>query len=168
MTSLWTEEGHVPASNGAALDRLMRSIGYVMLTWSSLESAFLEDIRRLRSKDGDSLESSIRSRGSFSERLAEWRALISQKTRRNPEVAREVGELATLAEGLRRHRMLIAQHFVGADLQGTENSPAILVAEGGVSSGRAAQQRFTQSDLDRLIEEMSDCRVRLLRLADHM
>jgi hypothetical protein len=146
----------------------MRSIGYVLLNWTSLESAFIDDIRRMRASDGDRAELSTRARGGFSERLAEWRALMSQKTRRNAEVAQEVGELATLAEGLRRNRLLIGQHFVGAISGDAEGGPAILVAEGGVSSARITQQKFAQSDLDKLIEELNDCRLRLLRLAERV
>lgn len=153
-------------ADGHVMDRLMCSMGYVMLHWSLLERAFLEDIRRLRMGDGDSGESSIRARGAFSERLAEWRALMSLKTRRNPEAALEVGELATLAERLRRQRNLIGQHFVGAMAGDSDGGPAILISEGGVSSMRSAQQPLTQAALDGLRAEMDDCRRRITLLAE--
>jgi hypothetical protein len=148
------------------LDRLMRSMGYVMLHWSLLERAFLDDIRRLRMIDGDSGEASIRARGAFSERLAEWRALTSLKTRRNPEGAQEVGDLSTLAERLRRQRNLIGQHFSGATTERRDGGPAIFVSEGGVASIKSSQQPITQESLDQLIAEMDDCRRRISRLAD--
>lgn len=144
----------------------MRSLGYVMLHWSLLERAFLADIRRLRMVDGDSGETSIRARGAFSERLAEWRALMSLKTRRNQEAAQEVGELSTLAERLRRQRNLIAEHFAGATTASEEGGPAIFVSEGGPASLRSTQQGFDQSSLDALIAEMDGCRSRIAGLAD--
>jgi hypothetical protein len=147
-----------------SMDRLMRSLGYVMLHWSFLERAFLDDIRRLRMVEGDSGDNSIRARGAFSERLAEWRALMSLKTRRQPEAAQEVGELSTLTERLRRQRNLIAEHFVGATTAAQEDGPAIFVSEGGLSSLRSSQQTFDQSALDELIEEMDRCRERITRL----
>ena len=95
----------------AAMDALMERLGYVMLHWSLLERAVLQEIKRLRSADGDTGESSIRGRGAFSERLAEWQALVSLKGRRNAKIANEVGEIASKAERLRRTRNLLAQHF---------------------------------------------------------
>jgi hypothetical protein len=149
-----------------ALDRLMSSMGYVMLHWSLLERAFLADIRRLRMVDGESGETSIRARGSFSERLAEWRALMSLKSRRTPQAAHEVGELSTLAERLRRQRNLIGLHFSGATVASDDGGPAIFVSEGGVASIRSAQQALSQAALDQLIAEMDDCRARISRLAE--
>lgn len=151
-----------------AMDRLMRSLGYVMLHWSLLERAFLDDIRRLRMVEGDSGEASIRARGAFSERLAEWRALMSLKTRRLPEAAQEVGELSTLTERLRRQRTLIGQHFIGATTEPEEDGPAIFVAEGGLTSARSSQQAISQAALDDLIDEMDRCRERIARLQSMM
>ena len=51
------------APEGGELDRLMQSLGYVLLHWTLLERAFLDDIRRLRMSDGDTAETSIRQRG---------------------------------------------------------------------------------------------------------
>jgi hypothetical protein len=156
-------EDHCPE-----MDRLMQSLGYVLLHWSLLEHAFIGDIRRLRTGEGNFAESSARVRGGFSEKLAEWRALMSLKTRRNPEAAQEVGDLSTLAERLRRQRNLIAQHFMGATTDAAEGEPALLVSEGGVGSMRSSQQVVTQSELDRLIAELDDCRRRISRLAERI
>jgi hypothetical protein len=143
----------------------MRAVGYVMLHWSELERAVLGDIKRLRMADGDSGETSKRARGSFSERLAEWRALVSLKSRRNPAAANEVGEIATQAERLRRARNLIAQHFAGVeDHEGNEIQ--ILVSENGISSLRSSQTGFNLSQLNELITEMQQIRSRILRLKD--
>lgn len=148
------------------MDRLMRSLGYVLLHWSLLERAFLADIRRLRMVEGDSGETSIRARGAFSERLAEWRALMSLKSRRSQQAAQEVGDLSTLAERLRRQRNLIAQHFAGATTASDEGGPAIFVSESGPAALRSTQQAFDQSALDSLIREMDCCRQRIAGLAD--
>jgi hypothetical protein len=147
------------------MDRLMRSLGYLLLHWSLLEHAFVADVQRLRSSEGSFAETPRRLRGGFSEKLAEWRALMSLRTRRYPTAAKEVGELSTLAERLRRQRNLITQHFMGATVDASEGEPALLVAEGGVGSMRLAQQVVTQSELDQLINELDDCRRRISRLA---
>ncbi len=148
------------------MDHLMRSLGYVLLHWSLLEHAFIDDIKRLRTGEGNFAESSARVRGGFSEKLAEWRALMSLKTRRDPDAAQEVGDLSTLAERLRRQRNLIAQHFMGATSDVAEGEPALLLAEGGVGSMRSSQQVVTQSQLDQLIAEQDNCRRRITALAE--
>lgn len=151
-----------------AMDQLMQSLGYVLLHWSLLEKAFTHDVRRLRLGEGNFSESSSRARGGFSEKLAEWRALMSLKSRRDPHIAQEVGELSTLAERLQRQRNLIAQHFVGASTDPSEGEPALLMSEGGVGSSRASGQVVTQSELDHLIAELEDCRRRVIRLPEIM
>ena len=148
----------------AETDKLMMSLGYVMLHWSLLERAVLDDIRRLRKVDGDN-ETSVRARGSFSERLAEWRALVSLKSRRNPAAATEVGEIASQAERLRRMRNLIAHHFTGAE-ETESGERQVLVSEGGISSLRASQTAFSTAQLDTLISEMRVARLRILGLKD--
>lgn len=146
------------------MDRLMQSLGYVLLHWSLLEQAFISDVRRLRIGEGNFAESSARARGGFSEKLAEWRALMSLKSRRNPDVAREVGELSTLAERLRRQRNLIAQHFMGASTDPRDGEPGLLLSEGGMGSSKMSGQVVTQSELDHLIAELDGCRRRINHL----
>lgn len=143
----------------------MRAVGYVLFNWSELERAVLDDIKRLRMADGDSGEASKRARGSFSERLAEWRALVSLKSRRNPAAANEVGEIATQAERLRRTRNLLAHHFAGAEIH-EGNECQVLVSENGISSLRSSQVGFTSTQLNELIREMQEIRSRILRLKD--
>ena len=157
-----------PQDHAPEMDRLMRSLGYVLLHWSLLENAFVVDVRRLRSGEGSFAEAPSRVRGGFSEKLAEWRALMSLKTRRTPAAAQEVGDLSTLAERLRRQRNLITQHFMGATIDPSEGEPALLVAEGGVGSMRSSQQVVTQSELDHLIDELDDCRRRIGQLAQSL
>ena len=86
-----TDLARTADEDGAVLDQLMMSLGYVMLHWSQLERAVLDEIKRLRSAEGDTGESSIRARGAFTERLAEWRAVVSLKSRRNLKAAKKVG-----------------------------------------------------------------------------
>ncbi len=155
-----------PSDHAPELDRLMRSLGYLLLHWSLLEHAFIDDIQRLRSSEGSFAETPRRLRGGFSEKLAEWRALMSLRTRRFPTAAKEVGDLSALAERLRRQRNLITQHFMGATVDASEGEPALLVAEGGVGSRRLTQQVVTQSQLDQLIDELDNCRRRIKRLEE--
>ena len=66
------------------MQQLMASVGSVMLHWCHLEDALTDTIRQLRIVSEGSANL-IRVRGNFSDRLSEWRGLLSQKTRRNPE-----------------------------------------------------------------------------------
>lgn len=131
----------------------MKTIGYVLLNWSMLERAVIDDIKRLRISDGDSGTTTARARGSFNERLAEWRALVSLKSRRNPEAAREVAEISSQAEQLCRSRNLIAHHFAGVEKTGDGNW-LIYASENGIASLRTAQTAFTLDRLDELNAQM--------------
>jgi hypothetical protein len=142
-----------PATRGRAFSRLMESVGLLMFHWSQLEEALVEDIRRMRAEGGGVPSSIVRVRGSFSERLAEWRALLSLKSRRNPGLAEAVLESANKMERLRQKRNLVAHHFAGASLDG---EPSILCSAAGTgASGDGA--RITQSELTGLIEEIVAC-----------
>ncbi len=141
----------------------MRSLGYVMLHWSKLECAILDDIKRLRRVDGDNGGTSMRPRGSFSERLAEWRALVSRKSGRSSTAPNEVGEIAAQAERLRKTRDLIGNHFVGTEIS-AGGEYQIVVAEGGPSSVRASQTTFTTRQLSNLVEEMDEAAARVVRV----
>jgi hypothetical protein len=145
-----TEEARPPEPESAGMDGRMERLGYLMLHWSILESEVLKEIKRLRSADGDTGESSIRARGAFSERLAEWQALVSLKGRRNMKVANEVGDIASKAERLRRTRNLLAQNFVGAE-EKSDGSCLVFVSESGVSSLRSSQAVYTSEQLGQLM-----------------
>src|ERR1700712_3970896 len=98
----------------ADMQELMASIGSVMLHWCFLEDALTDTIRQLRIVSEGSANL-IRVRGNFSDRLSEWRGLLSQKTRRNPELAETVADLANEMEHLRGTRNRIAHNLAGAD-----------------------------------------------------
>ena len=147
------------------LDILMRDLGYILLEGSLLERAVLNDIKRLRMVDGDSGEASIRTRGVFSERLAEWRALVSLKSRRNPAASQEVGEIASQADRLCRTRNLLTHHFAGVEAS-ADGEHYILVSEAGISAVRASQTVFTSGQLNDVLTEMRDVRRRIARLKD--
>ncbi len=153
------------ANLNSELDTLMSELGYILLEGSLLERAVLNDIKRLRMVDGDSGETSIRTRGVFSERLAEWRALVSLKSRRNPAASLEVGEIASQAERLCRTRNLLTHHFAGVETSEDEKHH-ILVSEAGISALRASQIVFTSAQLNDVLTEMRDVRRRIARLKD--
>lgn len=146
-----------------AFEKLMASVGKVLFHWSLLDEALIEDIRRLRSESGSVQTSMLRVRGSFSERLAEWRALLSLKSRRNPPLAEAVLIAANQVERLRQKRNLIAHHFVGASAAGEGGEPFIVCFEGdrGANTGTG---RISQSELTALIGEMDQCRRRITEI----
>lgn len=152
-------------SGDTATNMLMQSLGNLMLHWSTLERALLDDIKRLRLVDGESGEPTRRGRGSFSQRLAEWRALLSLKSRRNPAAAQEAGEIATQAERLRRTHDLIAHHLVGAE-KSASGEHQILVSESGISALPRSQTAYTTSQLRGLVSEMREAVSRIEHLKD--
>ena len=100
-------------SNANDFERLMASIGSLMVHWCLLEDALTDEVRRLRvESEGDA--NFIRIRGSFGDRLREWRGLLSQKTRRKPQLAEAVAALANEMEQLRHKRNLVAYDLAGA------------------------------------------------------
>jgi hypothetical protein len=143
------------------LAKLMEEVGFVLYYWSRLEEALVADIRRLRSESGGVQTSLYRVRGSSSERLAEWRALMSLKSRRNPALTAEVLEVTNEMERLRRKRNLIAHHFVDACAEGEEAEPFIVCVEGDRTGSDERSGRILQSELSAIIEEMDGCALRI-------
>src|SRR3569623_1263179 len=143
------------------LQKLMAGVGNVMLHWCYLEDALTDTIRRLRMVSEGSA-TLIRVRGSFSDRLSEWRGLLSQKTRRNPELAEAVSDLANEMEHLRGTRNRIAHNLAGATASPDDGEqPYIWCAERETSSPGAEPLRITLGDLGEMIEAMHRCRIRL-------
>lgn len=114
-------------SNSPDFEKLMASIGSLMFHWCLLEDALTDEVRRLRiESEGEA--NFVRVRGSFSDRLREWRGLLSQKTRRKPELAEAVAALANEMEQLRHKRNLIANDLAGASA-GPDEEPHIRCAQ---------------------------------------
>ena len=134
----------------------MASVGTLIFYWSLLEAELADDIRRLRSGSGDV---PARMRGSFSEQLAEWRALVGLKVRRNQALAEAVFTLANQIEGLRQKRNLVTHHFAGASARPEDGEPHIVCRQG--ERGNTKAITITQSELTALIEEIDRCRLSL-------
>lgn len=143
------------------MQKLMASIGSVMLYWCFLEDALTDTIRQLRIVSEGSA-TLIRVRGGFSDRLSEWRGLLSQKTRRNPELAETVAELANEMEKLRGVRNRIAHNLAGANASREDGAePYIWCAERESANPASEATRITLSDLVEMAEAMDRCRDRL-------
>lgn len=152
-----TADHQGPGYESVEFRELMASVGYLMFYWTLLDRAVLGQIRQLRMSEGEQVATSMKVRGTFSERLAEWQALISQRNRRNMRVGNRLSELSSQAERLNRKRKLITQHFSGAtDADGGEEA-SIFYSESGVATARASHARLTQSELNALIAEVRDC-----------
>lgn len=160
-----SDRAEAPAANpDPAFERLMASVGNLLFHWSLLDQALIDDIRRLRSEGGDVQTTVLRVRGSFSERLAEWRALLSLRSRRNPKLAEAVLEVSNQVERLRQKRNLVAQHLAGASARREDGEPAILCIEGDRGAPNAGAIRITQPELIALIREMNQCCRRVDRI----
>jgi hypothetical protein len=146
------------------MQKLMASVGSVMLYWCFLEDALTDTIRRLRI-DSEGSANLIRVRGTFNDRLSEWRGLLSQKTRRNPELAETVADLANEMEHLRGMRNRIAHNLAGANAECDDGAqPFIWCAERESSNPAIETVRITMADLRDMAEAMDRCRSRLRRI----
>jgi hypothetical protein len=145
--------------HGAALDELMMHVGRVLYHWSLLDQALVADIRRLRNEGGDQNTVS-RVRGSFGERLAEWRALLSVKSRRNPKLIEAILDVTNRMERLRQKRTLLTDRFADVIMDEAGGSPAVRVGASERETS-AGQVTITSSELCQWVEEMDDCRRRL-------
>lgn len=157
-SSAQTFELAEPAHDSAEFKILMASVGYLMFYWTLLDHAVLDGIKHLRTFEGGTGGRSSKGRATFSDRLAEWQALVSQKSRKNVHAANLLGDLASQAERLNRKRKLIIQNFTGASQGDEEGGSAIFYSEAGVTAPRPTQSRLTQSELNSLIEEVRCCR----------
>jgi hypothetical protein len=140
-------------------EKLMAAVGKVLLHWCHLEDELTEAIRRLRT-ESEGAANLIRVRGSFSDRLSEWRGLLSQKTRRNPQMAETVADQANEIEHLRATRNLIAHHLAGAEPSPDEGQPYIRCEERGAPSASVEPKHITLADLGDMIDAMDRCRYR--------
>jgi len=145
-----------PAHDSPEFRDLMAGVGYLMFYWTLLDRAVLDGIKHLRTFEGEAGNS--KARATFAERLAEWQALVSQRSRRNLQTANMLGDLASQAERLNRKRKLIVQSFTGASHGNEEGGPAIYFAEAGITVPRSAQMRLSLPELHALIEEVRLCR----------
>ena len=143
-------------SSAADFEKLMASIGSLLLHWCLLEDALTDEVRRLRvESEGDA--NFIRVRGSFGDRLREWRGLLSQKTRRKPQLAEAVAALANEMEQLRHKRNLIAYDLAGASA-GPDEEPHIRCAQRERSALNTEVTRITLSELIASTEAIDRCR----------
>lgn len=142
----------------------MGSVGYLLYHWSLLEEQIVDEIRELRAKGGDGGKPLVRIRGSSSERLAEWRALLSSEARRYPVIAAAVAELASDIERLRRDRNLVGQQFVSVVDGGPDAEPMIRC---GNAYGGTGLRGFTRHQLREIIAGVEECRQRLVTLGEN-
>ena len=148
-------------TNSTDFERLMASVGSLMFHWCLLEDALTDEVRRLRiESEGDA--NFIRVRGSFGDRLREWRGLLSQKTRRKPELAEAVAALANEIEQLRHKRNLIAYDLAGASAAPNEE-PHIRCAQRERSALNSEMTRITLAELIEATEAIDRCRDKILK-----
>ena len=143
-------------TNSEDFERLMSGIGSLLLHSCLLEDALTDEVRRLRlDSEGDA--NFIRVRGSFGDRLREWRGLLSQKTRRKPQLAEAVAALANEMEQLRHKRNLIANDLAGASA-GPDEEPHIRCAQRERSSLNAEVTRVSLAELIDATAAIDRCR----------
>lgn len=160
-TELLDPATDVQAGTDERFDELMASIGYLLHGWHRLETVLVEEIRRLRLEGGDTGKNLVRVRGSLSERLAEWAALLGLRNRGNRQFAQTVAELSSQIERLRRMRDLIARSFAGAVPARDGAEPALFCADGDLSPPTTDPRRIPLSELRQTIDQIDACRQRI-------
>lgn len=147
-----------------SFEELMASIGHLLHRWHGLETVLVEEIRRLRLEGGDTGKNLIRVRGSLSERLAEWGALLSLRNRGNRPFAQGVADLSGQVERLRRTRDLVTRSFAGATAGVDGGEPALLCADGDLSPPTTDPRRIPLSELNQVLDQIETCRDRIANI----
>jgi len=146
---------------GGDFDELLTCIGALLYRWHGLEAVLVEEIRRLRKEGGDTGKNLVRVRGSLSERLAEWGALLGLRNRGNRQFAQTVAELSTQIERLRRTRDLVARNFAGATDGGDSGEPALFCGDNDLSPPTSEPRRITLTELRDILGQIDTCRERI-------
>ena len=156
-----TETAPAAAEARHDFEELMTSIGQLLYRWHALETVLAEEIRRLRKEGGDTGKNLVRVRGSLSERLAEWGALLGLRNRGNRPFAQKVAELSTQIERLRRTRDLVARNFAGATDGGDTGEPALFCGDNDLSPPTSEPRRITLTELKDILAQIETCRERI-------
>lgn len=152
------------SSSHPLFNELMAAIGYLIFEWSVLDHHLGEEIVRLRSNSGDLAPSRNRLRATASERLAEWRALHSQRRRRDVQFQRAVEALADRIQSLARLRNLVAHGFASASADPEVGPEPWIMCTSNISGLGSPDVRLTLSQLGEAIEWMAECRQELAAL----
>lgn len=151
-----------PASPGERPDcdeALLRGIGRMVFAWGRLESELERKIADLRRATGDGRTVTARTRPTMGKMLAELRAIISMRNRRDNAALAEISRIERTIQTIGRFRALI--------LEGLQSPVGAMGAVGPALLCRDTKNNgvsITLDDLGAEIDRLDDCRQRLLSL----
>lgn len=140
-------------------DTLLCTIGRLIYAWGTLETQLEQKILQLRQTAGDIRIVGARTRPTMAKMLAELRAIISMRNRRNNTQLAEIAGIERTIQMIDKFRMLVIQGFQvpGDGLGSADRALLCRDAKNNVIS-------VSLAELDGEIARLDDCRERLLAL----
>lgn len=140
-------------------DALTSGIGRLVCSWGTLEVRLEQKIAHLRQAAGDGRMAAARQRPTMAKMIAELRAIISMRNRRNNVQLIEISEIERTLQQIDKFRMLVLQGFQAPAQDGRPGTRAFLCrdAKNNVIS-------ISLSELDAEVARLDQCRERLLAL----
>ena len=141
------------------LDILLCSVGRLVFAWGTLETQLEQKIADLRSAAGDVRSAMARNKPTMARMLAELRAIVSMRCRRDNVQLDEIAEIERAIQQIDKFRMLVIQGFQVADEASGTDKRLFLCRDAknnviGISLG----------ELESEISRLDACRERLLAL----
>jgi hypothetical protein len=141
------------------LDGLLRGVGQLVFAWGTLEAQLEQKIADLRSAAGEIRSAMTRTKPTMAKMLAELRAIVSMRCRRDNVQLIEIAEIERAIQQIDKFRTLVIQGFQVTDEGGRSNERLFLCRDAknnviGISLG----------ELESEISRLDACRERLLAL----
>lgn len=142
-----------------AEDALMCGIGRLVSSWGTLEVRLEQKIAQLRQAAGDGRMTTARQRPTVARLMAELRAIVSMRNRRNNAQLIEISEIERTLQQVDKFRMLVLQGFQAPAQDGRPGTRAFLCrdAKNNVIS-------ISLTELDAEVARLDQCRERLVAL----
>ena len=147
-----------PARPGAE-EAMLCGIGRLICGWGTLEARLEKKIAQLRQSAGEVRMTAARQRPTMAKLMAELRAIVSMRNRRNNVELVTISEIERVLQQVDKFRMLIIQGFQAAAQDGRPGTRTFLCrdAKNNVVS-------VSLSELEAEIARLEECRDRLLAL----
>lgn len=157
MVQSFTKDDHIQKPR--PLDDLFCGVGQLVFAWGMLEAQLEQKITDLRRAAGDVRSATARTKPTMARMLAELRAIISMRCRRDNVQLDEIAEIERTIQQIDKFRMLVIQGFqIAGDATGKNERPFLC---------RDAKNNIigiSLEELDREISRLDACRERLLAL----
>lgn len=143
----------------SAEDGMLCGIGRLVVSWGTLEARLEHKIAQLRQGSGAGRSITGRQRPTMAKMMAELRAIVSMRNRRNNVQLIEIAEIERILQQIDKFRTLVLQGFQAPAQDGRPGTRTFLCrdAKNNVIS-------ISLSELDAEVARLDQCRDRLLAL----